>query len=63
MSRTEIAERRHLRAWLDQSLIEMDLDALRFVACVAAIRVMDEGELDGVQKHMNERLKKDKTKT
>jgi len=62
MSRTEIAERRHLRNWLDQSLIEMDLDALRFVACVAAIRVMNKDELDAVQKHVDERLKKDKTK-
>jgi hypothetical protein len=62
MSRAEIAERRHLRNWLDQSLIEMDTDALRFLACVAAIRVMNEGELDKLQKHMDERLKKDKTK-
>jgi hypothetical protein len=62
MSRTEIAERRHLRNWLDQSLIEMDLDALRFVACVAAIRLMGEKELDAVVKHLNE-TKKDETKT
>ena len=62
MSRTEIAERRHLRNWLDQSLIEMDLDALRFVACVAAIRVMNKDELDAVLKHADELLKKDKTK-
>jgi len=57
VSRLEIHERRQLRRWLDDSLIEMDLDALRFVACVAAIRVMDEKELDAVQKVLAERPK------
>jgi len=62
VSALEIRERRMLRRWLDESLIEMDLDALRFLACVAAIRVMNENELDAVQKHLDVRLKKKRTK-
>ena len=58
MTALEISERRMLRNWLDQSLIEMDLDALRFTACVAALRVMNENELEAVQKHLDVKLKK-----
>lgn len=58
MTSLEIQERRRLQRWLDESLIAMDLDALRFTACVAAIRVMGEKELDAVQKLVKAKLKK-----
>lgn len=43
---SEREERRHLLAWLDKSLMHADVDSLRFIACVAAVRVMNHDELE-----------------
>ena len=62
MSALEIQERRMLRKWLNESLVEMDLFGLRFTACVAALCVMNENELDAVKKLLDVKQKKKRTK-
>jgi hypothetical protein len=48
----EMQERRQLLRWLDRSLLQLDLDGLRFIACVTAIRGMNEKELDLLIAHL-----------
>ena len=61
MKRTEIEERKHLVKWLESSVMRMDLDSLRFTACVAALRTMSLSELDALAVSLD-KIKKEKEK-
>jgi hypothetical protein len=54
----EIMERRRLFRELDRLCVKMDLDALRFVVCVAHIRIMTDEELERFHKEILAEKKK-----
>lgn len=61
MKRTEIEERKHLVKWLESSVMRMDLDSLRFTACIAALRTMSLSELDALAAALD-KIKREKEK-
>ena len=46
MTDAERRERRKLLAWLESSVVQMDTQELRLIACMAAVRAMTLPELD-----------------
>jgi hypothetical protein len=51
-------ERRRLFRELDKLCLQMDLDALRFIVCVAHIRIMTDEELEQFHKKILEERSK-----
>lgn len=60
MSLSERVDRRGLLRWLDQSVMGATTEDLRFIACVAAIRIMTEDELDKLRDRIERGRKSEK---